>query len=176
MSLVGTSLVSARPCEPLVLRTKRTLPGAPRFAKGIEMPQIPRSGQDFTVPWLNEALAPHLGDARVVGCIARAFESPGHTAGIVMLELEYSSPCGTKPTLVARIATQDPMVLLTEDLSPAASPYWAITPEQVTSRPVSGRASPSTRAVAHARAGRQACAAPARTAAVDSCRWRPARK
>lgn len=139
------------------------------------MLRIPRSAQDFTVPWLNEALAPHLGDARVVGCTARAFESPGQTAGIVMLDVAYSSACGIKPKLVAKIATQDPMVLqeiiapydfyrretsfyrefpdigisvprmlharhdpatqqmvlLMEDLSPAASPSWAITPEQV---------------------------------------------
>jgi hypothetical protein len=75
------------------------------------MLQIPRSAQYFTIPWLNQALAPHLGDSRVFACVPRVFASPGQMANIVMLDVAFSSECGIKPNLVAKIATQDPVTL-----------------------------------------------------------------
>ena len=76
------------------------------------MVSIPAFAEDFSVGWLNEALAPHLGTNRVVSCHARDSDIPGQTAEIVLLEVGYEAPDTNLPDrLVAKITSRNPLIL-----------------------------------------------------------------
>ena len=76
------------------------------------MLKIPKMPEDFTVDWLNQALAPKLGAATVVGASVAASDVPGQTAEIVFLDVTYSDPdCGLPTSIVAKYTSQNPQVI-----------------------------------------------------------------
>ena len=76
------------------------------------MSMIPRTSEDFTQAWMNEVLALHLNGASVTDCQARQSDSPGQTAEVIMIELEYSDSSVSLPQkMVAKITSQDPLIL-----------------------------------------------------------------
>jgi len=76
------------------------------------MPKIPKLPEDFTVEWLNEALAPKLGAASVVSASVAASDVPGQTAEIAFVNVEYSdSNCPLPTSLVAKYTSQNPQVI-----------------------------------------------------------------
>jgi len=76
------------------------------------MVSIPVFAKDFSVDWLNEVLAPHLGNNLVVSCSARDSDIPGQTAAIVLIDVEYRDAAPTLPgQMVAKITSRDPVVL-----------------------------------------------------------------
>ena len=71
---------------------------------------IPGGAEDFTVEWMNRALAPHLGNARILACDAKDSPIPGQTAEIVLINIETDSD--TLPDrFVAKITSRNPVVI-----------------------------------------------------------------
>ncbi|MEK9820282.1 MAG: hypothetical protein VW443_11935, partial [Pseudomonadales bacterium] len=76
------------------------------------MAMIPKVPEDITIDWLNEALAPKLGAAKVVGASVAASDVPGQTAEIAFINVEYSdSSCPLPTSLVAKYTSQNPQVI-----------------------------------------------------------------
>jgi hypothetical protein len=76
------------------------------------MVSIPAFAKDFSVDWMNEALAPHLGNNIVVSCSARDSDIPGQTAEIVLVDVEYQDSQTILPEkMVAKITSRNPLVL-----------------------------------------------------------------
>ncbi|MFP6809329.1 MAG: oxidoreductase family protein [Pseudomonadales bacterium] len=80
------------------------------------MIEIPKAASDFTIEWLNTALADKLGNSRVIGCDARDSDIPGQTAEIVLLDVQYDSSfrdngASLPKKYVAKITSRDPKIL-----------------------------------------------------------------
>ncbi len=76
------------------------------------MSKIPAVAADFTVDWLNEVMAPRLGEQKVVACDARDSDIPGQTAEIILLNVAYDDNPRNLPTnMVAKVTSRNPVVL-----------------------------------------------------------------
>ena len=73
--------------------------------------KIPNRVEDFTVDWLNAALASSV-DAQVIECRARASEEPGQTAEIVIIEAVFDRVDDALPTrMIAKYTSQNRQVI-----------------------------------------------------------------
>ena len=138
--------------------------------------QIPTEAKDFSLTWLNAALADALEGNTITHCTVIDSDVPGQTAEIVKIQLEFGQPGSTVSTnLIGKYTSRNPMiieeivnnfgqywretsfysefkeagipvphcyyqdfdpnqqafVILMKDLSPAESPSWAISSDQV---------------------------------------------
>ncbi len=75
------------------------------------MPDIPAHAKDFTVDWMNSALAGHLGDVRVTDCDAVDSDIPGQTAEIVQINVKYSGVTDLPARMIAKITSRNPDVI-----------------------------------------------------------------
>ncbi|MBT6792123.1 MAG: hypothetical protein HOA39_06795, partial [Gammaproteobacteria bacterium] len=75
--------------------------------------RLPASPEDFTVAWLNEHLVlPGAGQAaKIIECRPRASTTPGQTAEIAFLDVEWDQIGPDLPTrLIAKYTSQNPQV------------------------------------------------------------------
>ncbi len=78
------------------------------------MLKIPANSEDFTVSWLNSALADsgYLQQSKVVTCSAQVSNEPGQTAEVIFLTVAYDSQDPELPRhLVAKVTSQNPQVI-----------------------------------------------------------------
>lgn len=75
------------------------------------MPMIPSNPHEITVQWLNEVLADQLQGAAVSSVDARKSDSPGQTADIIIVKVNYDKPIRLPTRLIAKVATKNPEVL-----------------------------------------------------------------
>lgn len=75
------------------------------------MAKIPAQASDFSVGWMNEILASHLGTNRVTDCSARASDIPGQTAEVVLIDVAYETATDLPSKMVAKITSADPDIL-----------------------------------------------------------------
>ena len=76
--------------------------------------RLPANPEDFTVAWLNEHLVvPGAGEnAKVIECRSRASTTPGQTAEIAFLQVEWDQIEPDLPTrLIAKYTSQNPQVI-----------------------------------------------------------------
>ena len=76
--------------------------------------RLPARAEDFTVAWLNEHLVvPEAGQtARIIECRSRASTTPGQTAEIAFLDVEWDQNGPDLPTrLIAKYTSQNPQVI-----------------------------------------------------------------
>ena len=69
--------------------------------------RIPADANDFDVDWMNQALAPHLGSARVAAIEAAPHGTPGQTAAIVAISATYDGKTTLPSRFIAKITSQD---------------------------------------------------------------------
>jgi len=75
------------------------------------MLSIPQTPEDFTADWLNRALSDHLGDTQVTSCQAQLSETPGQTAEVVLINVNYSQSNDLPSNLVAKITSFNQVVI-----------------------------------------------------------------
>ena len=75
------------------------------------MLSIPHTPEEFTADWLTQALSDHLGDTQVTSCQARLSETPGQTAEVVLINVNYSQPNDLPSNLVAKITSFNQVVI-----------------------------------------------------------------
>lgn len=68
---------------------------------------IPNTPDEFTVEWMNRALAPHLGAARVTDLQAAAHATPGQTADIVSIKATYDGESALPTAFIAKVTARD---------------------------------------------------------------------
>jgi Phosphotransferase enzyme family len=76
------------------------------------MLEIPSTASDFSVEWMNAALANKLGSSMIMTCRGRDSDIPGQTAEIVLLDVQYDDNVeGLPERFVAKITSRNPLVL-----------------------------------------------------------------
>ena len=73
--------------------------------------KIPRAPSEFTVGWFNQALQPHLGQARVTGARLSAHALPGQTAEIFWADLDYEGVVDLPSRMVVKATSTDPQII-----------------------------------------------------------------